>query len=413
MGDIEQEIQEDQEKQKSQPSVSKWSFGSGEGSWQGRGRVIKERTGHLYNNSEMSDILVNACDENWWFGDTVKDFNAHKFLLGTASPVFHKILYDWNESEDNGQKKLILHDNLEVSLTLVPCFDYQRLEVDGIPPIAVEALLEYVYKDTFNDSDFENGYSRNLLWRLWHASRALEMEYLHEKCTETLHETMCEDTVFWDLNYAIKYKSLGTEEIRSKVLKNMECLEDKLFDHPNFVWLDHASINEILTRRKENSCEPMTIYNNLLRWSLYQLDRSAVAETEDGLIGAEIPIYMRLEWISQCRNGAFDHVTEQDMDKYLSRGLEKMPWTEMSQSEFLVYVVNARVVQNDIVLPNAIKIMEIVVNNPDRLQKSAYGVIKTQNTKTTNHVQTANNQNKEKSKISALFNNSKTATNRG
>ena len=79
------------------------------------------------------------------------------------------------------------------------------------------------------------------------------MEYLHEKCTEvsvavivskkdtdrkctkyilirkynslqTLHETMCEDTVFWDLNYAIKYKSLGTEEIRSKVLKVLEKL---------------------------------------------------------------------------------------------------------------------------------------------------------------------------------------------
>ena len=83
----------------------------------------------------------------------------------------------------------------------------------------------------------------------------------------------------------------------------------------------------------------------------------------------------------------------------------------MSQSEFLVYVVNARVVQDDIVLPNAIKIMEIVVNNPDRLQKSAYGVL-TQSTKTINHVQ-AVNQNKEKSKISALFNNTKTATNRG
>ena len=122
---------------------------------------------------------------------------------------------------------------------------------------------------------------------------------------------------------------------------------------------------------------------------------------------------MRLEWISQCRNGAFDHVTENDMDKYLSRGLEKMPWTEMSQSEFLVYVVNARVVQDDIVLPNAIKIMEIVVNNPDRLQKSAYGVLMTQSSKTTNHVQAMNNPNKEKSKISALFNNSKTATNRG
>ena len=57
------------------------------------------------------------------------------------------------------------------------------------------------------------------------------------------------------------------------LLQNMECLEDKLFDHPNFVWLEHASVNEILNCRKANSNEPMTIYNNLLRWSLYQLDR--------------------------------------------------------------------------------------------------------------------------------------------
>ena len=57
------------------------------------GSQIKQRTGHLFKNSEMSDITLNACDENWWYGDTVKDFNAHRFLLGTASPIFHKILY--------------------------------------------------------------------------------------------------------------------------------------------------------------------------------------------------------------------------------------------------------------------------------------------------------------------------------
>ena len=45
-------------------------------------------------------------------------------------------------------------------------------------------ILQRIFEFRFNDSDFENGYSRNLLWRLWHASRALEMEYLHEKCTE-------------------------------------------------------------------------------------------------------------------------------------------------------------------------------------------------------------------------------------
>ena len=34
----------------------------------------------------------------------------------------------------------------------------------------------------FNEEDFDNGYSRNLLWRLWHASWAFEMEHLSEKC---------------------------------------------------------------------------------------------------------------------------------------------------------------------------------------------------------------------------------------
>ena len=208
---------------------------------------------------------------------------------------------------------------------------------------------------------------------------------------QTLYKTMCEETVFWDLNYAIKYKSLGTDGIRTQVLQLMETLDDRLFEHPNFVWLDHAAVNEILDRRKSENCEPMTIYNNLLRWSLYQLDRSACSELENGLVGAKIPVVNRLEWVGECRNGAFDHVTVQDMDKYLSRGLEKMPWTEMSQADFLVYVVNARVMPNEVVFPNAVKIMEIVVNNPDRLHKSAFAA-----------------RSKEKmTKASSLFNSTK------
>ena len=36
---------------------------------------------------------------------------------------------------------------------------------------------------------------------------------------QTLDRTMCEETVFWDLNYAMKYKSLVSENILAKVLK--------------------------------------------------------------------------------------------------------------------------------------------------------------------------------------------------
>ena len=43
---------------------------------------------------------------------------------------------------------------------------------------------------SYDESDYENGYSRNLLWRLWHASKALEMDYLHQKSTEVSRGTI-------------------------------------------------------------------------------------------------------------------------------------------------------------------------------------------------------------------------------
>lgn len=51
----------------------------------------------------------------------------------------------------------------------------------------------------------------------------------------------------------------------------MESLQEKLFEHPNFVWLDTLAVKEILKRRQINNCDPMVILNNLLRWSLYQV----------------------------------------------------------------------------------------------------------------------------------------------
>ena len=33
------------------------------------------------NSREMSDVLVLACDENWWFGDTVKDYSVSEWEI--------------------------------------------------------------------------------------------------------------------------------------------------------------------------------------------------------------------------------------------------------------------------------------------------------------------------------------------
>ena len=50
----------------------------------------------------MSDLGLLASDENWWFGETVKDFTAHRLVLGAASPVLHKILYELDEESNPG-----------------------------------------------------------------------------------------------------------------------------------------------------------------------------------------------------------------------------------------------------------------------------------------------------------------------
>ena len=107
--------------------------------------------------------------------------------MATASPVLNKILFDWDQ-EDNekpsGDRCLVLDKRLEVTLTLSKSYCNHKLEFEGIPPIATEALLEYIYKDKFAEEDFESGYSRNLLWRLWHAARAFEMEHLSDTCVK-------------------------------------------------------------------------------------------------------------------------------------------------------------------------------------------------------------------------------------
>ena len=91
----------------------------------------------------MSDILLNACDDNWWFGDTVKDFNAHKFLLATASPVFHKLLYDYEDEEGSSktEKALVLDQNFQVTLKLVNVMIIKGLNWTEFHPLQLRLCL--------------------------------------------------------------------------------------------------------------------------------------------------------------------------------------------------------------------------------------------------------------------------------
>ena len=64
----------------------------------------------------------------------------------------------------------------------------------------------------------------------------------------------------------MQYKDLGTAEIMDKVLKLSDAMHDRLYENPNFVWLDVEAVQELMARRNQGSCDAMVVYNNLLRW---------------------------------------------------------------------------------------------------------------------------------------------------
>ena len=108
-------------------------------------------------------------------------------------------------------------------------------------------------------------------------------------------------------------------------------------------------------------------------------------ENADGgrstVTGSQVPLERRIEWLIDARNDMFsDHVTQSDLDKYLGRGLVKMPWTEMSQAEFLQYVVSfpvglPKLIPDEVMLKVSVELMDQVVRDPERLYRSAFKVL--------------------------------------
>ena len=225
-----------------------------------------------------------------------------------------------------------------------------KLEIQNVPPVAVESLLEYCYKDRFDRGGFENGYSRNLLWRLWEVAKMLEMSHLFELCCAALDTTMCEETVYWDLNYSLRYQAAGTQPVRDKVAQLCSTLHNSLYSHPNFVFLEKDSIKELLGARKEASSEPLIVFNNLLRWAIFQLDSSLLEEV-DNKKGGDIPVTERTKFIRKIREESAN------ISNYLDTVLPLVPWREMSQTDFVTFVAHTDILPQ--VKPNVIQELNV------------------------------------------------------
>ena len=153
---------------------------------------------------------------------------------------------------------------------------------------------------------------------------------------------MCEETVYWDLNYSLLYQPAGTQHIKAKVTELCKTLNNNLYTHPNFVFLANDSIKELVGMRRVSSSEPLVVFNNLLRWAIFQLDRTLLEEVNDKRAG-DIPVTERTKLITKIREEKVKDFTFSDIWKYLDIVLTLMPWREMSQSDFLTFVAHTNI----------------------------------------------------------------------
>jgi len=331
--------------------------------WQTGSTSVRDRMDHLFNNPDMADIDIHVADEHWQWGETKKEYKGHKLVLCTSSPVFHQLFFP----VDSGP-------HIPDCLTLQRAQTNdgsQRLDIQGIPPVAIEALLEYCYKDRFNRSEYENGYSRNLLWRLWHIAKLLHINHLFDLCSQALDLTLCDETVYWDLNYSLEYSAIGTEFLRNKVTRAMEAMGNSLYNHANFVFLNHEALRAMMSRRIPASSEAIIVFNNALRWALYQLDRT-LCEEVDGRKDSEITVSERCRMINRVRQEKVKDFTAADINMHLDRVLDLVPYAELSQQEFLEHISKSEVLPQDMLLAASLAVMSEAARNPERLTKSAF-----------------------------------------
>ena len=199
---------------------------------------------------------------------------------------------------------------------------------------------------------------------------------------------MCEETVYWDLNYSLLYQEAGTQHIKAKVTELCKNLNNNLYTHPNFVFLAKDSIRELVGMRVASSSEPLVIFNNLLRWAIFQLDSSLLEVVDDKRAG-DIPVTERTKLITKIREEKVKDFTFSDIWKYLDIVLALMPWREMSQSNFVNFVAHTNILPQvkttntiltfldifgfqEMLLAASLAIMEEALKNPERLNKSSY-----------------------------------------
>eukprot|EP00112_Aurelia_sp_Birch-Aquarium-sp1_P000572 Seg10546.1 transcript_id=Seg10546.1/GoldUCD/mRNA.D3Y31 product="BTB/POZ domain-containing protein 2" protein_id=Seg10546.1/GoldUCD/D3Y31 len=282
--------------------------------WQALKSNWKGRMSHLYNNEIMSDITFKVQDER---------FNAHKFVMASASSVFYAMFY-------GGMSEIA------TEIEIVDCPKSEDFT----------EFLKFVYTEELS-----------LTWDNVFAVAYLAKKYyipsLTDECCTFLLRSLTVENVLSVLNLCL---AADQQEMAKECLRLIKVQIRKLSRTPEFLELDRDTLKAIL-ELDVLDMEELDLYRAVERWLKHQLKKTEQDMTDEAVektIGDTVYL-LRLPTLSveelskNCyppgliTKDQFMNVvcflSSKEPDKYENIDKEKMPFkiTRRTRSNYSVY----------------------------------------------------------------------------
>lgn len=196
--------------------------------WQLSKRNVLERNRHMFNNSDMSDIsfICKGLD---------RTFYAHKYVLGTSSPVFYEMFYG------------VLAEQGPI------------IELDDTDNRSFEEFLRFLYTD-------ECRLTAENVGSILYLAKKYMVQCLTELCIEVLEREMKAEDVLSTLEKAIYFDE---KELEATCWHFIEWNASDIVSSESFNNISQKTLRNILSL-EELDIPDVEMFQAVLRWSEVQ-----------------------------------------------------------------------------------------------------------------------------------------------
>ena len=208
--------------------------------WQSKKTSIQERNAYMFNNADMSDIQL-AC------GKTKRDvFYAHKYVLATSSPVFHRMFY--GSLPETGP---VIH---------LPDTDKESLE----------AFLRYLYTD-------ETPGTAELALKVMYLAHKYMITALTKECVNIVKPKVSTENAFLVIRYAML---VDEETLIETAWQVVDSRTREVIKSENFGDIDGRQLGDFLKRDSLRITE-VELFRAVFKWTESKCKEREMKVTEE------------------------------------------------------------------------------------------------------------------------------------